>query len=168
MIYSNFHSFTRVIIIWITLPLSHGPPTTLSLPSHRRKGVRQQRQRKLEQRSNEREWLYNMHIVNSKRNKVICHIPNWILSLHNLSGFLRGNSCCWANYEGWMCWKCLRFGEACCHHYTTNELVLQISLLRLPSSLTSHFDLSPLLLLPLPPMDSLIYAMSGLIMNNDL
>ena len=67
-----------------------------------------------------------------------------------------------------MCRQWLQFGEARCHHYTTNELVLQISLLRLPSSLTSPFDLSPLLLLPLPPMGSLIYAMSALIMKNDI
>ena len=44
--------------------------------SHRRKGVRQQRQRQLEWRANHREWLYNMHIVISKRNERICHILN--------------------------------------------------------------------------------------------
>ena len=44
--------------------------------SHRRKGVRQQRQRQLEWRASQREWLYHMHIVISKRNERICHIPN--------------------------------------------------------------------------------------------
>ena len=44
--------------------------------SHRRKGVRQQRQRQLEWRASHREWLYNMHIVISKRNERVCHMPN--------------------------------------------------------------------------------------------
>ena len=44
--------------------------------SHRRKGVRKQRQRQLEWRASQREWLYNMHIAISKRNERIFHIPN--------------------------------------------------------------------------------------------
>ena len=112
-----------------------------------------------------------MHIVISKRNKRICHIPNWVLSLLNLSGCLHGNSCAWAVYEGFLCIQWIRFREACSHHYSTSGFLLQISLLHLPSSLTSPFDLSPLLLLLLlllPPMGSLIYALSTLITKNDL
>ena len=51
---------------------------------------------------------------------------------------------------------------------STSGFLLQISLLCLPSSLTSPFDLSPLLLLLLPPVGSLIYAVSTLITKNDL
>ena len=127
--------------------------------------VRQQRQRKLEQSANQREGLYNMHIVISKRNEIICHIPNWRLSLLNFSGCLRGNSRTQAIYEGFLCWQWLRFGEAHCHHYPTSGMLLQISLLHLPSSLASPFDLSPLLL---PPMGSLICALSALETKNDL
>ena len=50
---------------------------------------------------------------------------------------------------------------------STSGFLLQISLLCLPSSLTSPFHLSILLLL-LPPMGSLIYALSALITKNDL
>ena len=52
-----------------------------------------QRQRQLEWRAIQREWLYNMHLVISKMNKIICHITNQILSLLNLSRCLHGNSC---------------------------------------------------------------------------
>ena len=51
---------------------------------------------------------------------------------------------------------------------STSGFLLQISLLCLPSSLTSPFYLSLLLLLLLPPVGSLIYALSTLIMKNDL
>ena len=54
-----------------TLHLGH-----LFYVSHQRKGVTKQRQRKLEWRVSQKEWLYNMHIVISKRNEIICHIPN--------------------------------------------------------------------------------------------
>ena len=47
---------------------------------------------------------------------------------------------------------------------STSGFLLQISLLCLPSSLTSHFYLSLLL----PPMGSVIYALSALITKNDL
>ena len=108
------------------------------------------------------------HIVISKRNERICHIPNWILSLLNLSGFLHGNSCAWAVYEGFLCLQWLQFIEACSHHYSTSGFLLQITLLRIPSSLTSPFDLSPLLFLLLPPVGSLICALSTLITKNVL
>ena len=52
---------------------------------------------------------------------------------------------------------------------STSGFLLQISLLCIPSSLTSPFYLSLLLLLLLPPpMGSLIYALSALITKNDL
>ena len=51
---------------------------------------------------------------------------------------------------------------------STSGFLLQISLLCLSSSLTSPFYLSLLLLLLLPPMGSLIYALSALITKNDL
>ena len=60
------------------------------------------------------------------------------------------------------------FREAHSHHYSTSGFLLQILLLHLPSSLTSPFDLSPLLLLLLPPVGSLIYALSALITKNAL
>ena len=123
----------------------------------------------MEWRASWREWLYNMHIVISKINEWICHILNWILSLLNLSRCLHGNSCAQAVYEGFLCLQWLRFREARSHNYSTSGFLLQISLLCLPSSLTSPFCLSLLLLLLLlPPMGSLIYALSALIMKNDL
>ena len=72
----------------------------LVFPSHRRKRVRQQRQRKLERSANQREGLYNMHIVSSKINERICHIPNLRLSLLNFSGCLHSNSSTRVDYEG--------------------------------------------------------------------
>ena len=74
----------------------------LDFPSHWRKRVRQQRQRRLERTTNQREGLYNMHIVSSKRNERIRHVPNLRLSLLNLSRCLHSNSSARANYEGWM------------------------------------------------------------------
>ena len=53
----NQHSYYH------TVHLGH-----LVCPSHQMKRVRQQRQRHLEQSANQREGLYNMHIVSSKRN----------------------------------------------------------------------------------------------------
>ena len=51
---------------------------------------------------------------------------------------------------------------------STSGFLLQILLLCLPSSLTSPFYLCLLLLLLLPPMGSLIYALSAFITKNDL
>ena len=124
----------------------------------------------LEWRASHREWLYNMHIVISKRNERIFHILNWILSLLNLSRCLHGNSCARAIFEGFLCLQWLRFREARSHHYSTSGFLLQISLLCLPSSVTSPFNLSPLLLLLLllRLMGSLIYVLSALIPKNEL
>ena len=68
--------------------------------SHRRKRVRQQRQRKLERSANQREGFYNMHIVSSKRNERIRHIPNLRLSVLNFLGCLHSNSSARIDYEG--------------------------------------------------------------------
>ena len=43
-----------------------------------------------------------MHIVSSKRNERICHVPNLRLSLLNLSRCLHSKSFARADYEGWM------------------------------------------------------------------
>ena len=63
--HSNYHSQSLTVHLGCLVDLYH-----------RRKEVRKQRQRQLEWRAIQREGLYNMHIVRSKRNERICHITN--------------------------------------------------------------------------------------------